>query len=162
MSKIYIGIDPGSKGYCTIIGGYSVEFIPFEDTPWISTANRLRSIVEETECFAVLEDVHAVYGSSASATFSFGENKGIIQGILTALKIPYAMIAPKEWQKEIWINSDKVYKEGKKIDTKKTSFNSAHRIFPDIDLRKNTRCTKEHDGKCDSLLIAEFARRKNY
>lgn len=162
MNKIYIGIDPGSKGFITLQGTICTEFISLEDTAWVSIAERLRSVSESEECFAILEDVHAVFGSSAKGTFEFGRNKGILEGILTALKIPFAMIPPKEWQKEVWINADKTYKEGKKIDTKKTSFNAAHRLFPGLDLRKSPKCTKEHDGKCDSLLIAEYGRRKNY
>lgn len=49
----------------------------------------------------------------------------------------------------------------KEVNTKKTSMNAAKRIFPNVDFRKNERCKKPDDNKIDSLLIAEYARRKN-
>jgi hypothetical protein len=49
----------------------------------------------------------------------------------------------------------------KEVNTKQTSFNAAKRIFPAVDLRKTERCKNLDDNKCDSLLISEYARRKN-
>ena len=57
--------------------------------------------------------------------------------------------------------SDGTEQKRKVVDTKSTSINAARRLFPNIDLRKNERCTKTDDNKVDSLLMAEYARRKN-
>ena len=125
-----------------------------------------------------MEQIHAIFGSSAGSTFAFGEIFGILKGLLIANEIPYHLVPPKEWQKEIWIHQDEIYvnktrnitdketgvkvpKTIKAVDPKPTSFNAARRIFPNVDLRKNERCRKLDDNKCDSLLIAEYARRKN-
>lgn len=47
------------------------------------------------------------------------------------------------------------------VDTKKMSFTASHRIFPTVDLRRTERCKNEDDNFADSLLIAEYGRRKN-
>ena len=119
-----------------------------------------------------MEDVHSIYGSSAKATFSFGEIKGLLRGLLIATGIPYQLVQPKIWQKEIWANEDMVvdYKKvtvkgveqtRKDVNTKQTSFKAARRLFPNIDLRKTERCRNFDDNKTDSLLMCEYARRKN-
>lgn len=171
--RTYLSIDPGSKGFVTIRypQGY-FDFIPLEGCDFRKLAMRFAMLREETDTFAVMEEVHAIFGSSAKATFSFGETNGILKGILIATGIPYQLVQPKTWQKEIWINQDMVvdYKKvtvkgveqtRKEVNTKQTSFNAAKRLFPDIDLRKNERCKNLDDNKCDSLLICEYARRRN-
>ncbi len=171
--RTYIAIDPGSKGFITIRhhdGEY--EFIPLDGCDFRRLAMRLAMLREETDTFAIMEEVHAIFGSSAKATFSFGEINGLLKGILIMAGIPYQLIQPKQWQKEIWINQDMVvdYKKvivkgveqtRKEVNTKQTSFNAAKRLFPDIDLRKSERCKNWDDNKVDSLLICEYARRKN-
>lgn len=49
----------------------------------------------------------------------------------------------------------------KDINTKATSFNASRRLFPNVDLRRSEKCKNLDDNKSDSLLIAEYARRKN-
>jgi len=171
--RTYIAIDPGSKGFITIRhhdGEY--EFIPLDGCDFRRLAMRLAMLREETDTFAIMEEVHAIFGSSAKATFSFGEINGLLKGILITAGIPYQLIQPKQWQKEIWINQDLVvdYKKvtvkgveqtRKEVNTKQTSFNAAKRLFPNVDLRKSERCKNWDDNKVDSLLICEYARRKN-
>ena len=119
-----------------------------------------------------MEEVHAIFGSSAKATFSFGEIFGLLKGIIIASELPYNLVQPKTWQKDIWSNADvvheykKVAKNGEVvtrivINTKATSIIAARRIFPNTDLRKTPRSKNADDNKVDSLLIAEFARRHN-
>lgn len=138
-------------------------------------ANVFRTLREKHEDIAcVIEDVHAIFGSSAKATFAFGENKGMLIGLLCANKIPFVLVQPKEWQKELWVNADYVYDykqvknkrtgemENKKaVNTKKTSINAAKRLFPSLDLRKSAKCKNIDDNKVDALLMSEYARRKN-
>jgi hypothetical protein len=171
--KTYLSIDPGSKGFITIRNeDGSFRFIPLEGCDYRMLALELMLLKETKDTFAVMEEVHAIFGSSAKATFSFGEINGLLKGLLIATGIPYQLVQPKTWQKEIWINQDMVidYKKvtvkgieqtRKEVNTKQTSFNAAKRLFPEIDLRKNERCKNLDDNKCDSLLICEYARRKN-
>lgn len=127
---------------------------------------------ENTEIACVIEDVKAIFGSSAKSTFAFGFNKGYLIGLLAANKIPYTLVAPKEWQKELWTNADMVvtYKKTirkgeeitkKEVNTKQTSTNCCKRLFPNLDLRKSERAKNVDDNKVDSILMSEFARRKN-
>lgn len=173
MSKIYIGVDPGSDGFISVIGEDGVyEFLPIDGTPIQNVSNFIGKF-GLGNCVAVLEDVHAVFGSSAKGTFSFGFSKGMLLALLVAHRIPYVLVAPKDWQNEVWINADKEYtaqkqklKSGeertiKKVDTKSTSINAARRLFPSVDFRKSERAKKPHDGKVDALLMAEYGRRKN-
>lgn len=160
--KTYIGIDPGAKGFITIKNEEACEFISIADHDTQELGVALAQVRDTYhDVMVAMEEVHAVFGSSAKATFAFGETFGLLKGILITLHIPYHLVQPKDWQKEIWINADKVYKEGKRIDTKTTSYNAARRLFPDIDLRRTEQCKKPDDNKVDSLLIWEYARRKN-
>lgn len=171
--RTYIGIDPGSKGFITIrYTDGTFKFIPLEGCDIHGLSLELMVLKETKDTFAIMEEVHAVFGSSAKATFAFGEINGLLKGMLIATGIPYQLIQPKQWQKEIWINQDMVvdYKKvtvkgveqtRKDVNTKQTSYNAARRLFPDIDLRKNERCRNYDDNKVDSLLICEYARRKN-
>ena len=73
------------------------------------------------------------------------------------------------WQKEIWIAKDMVFtvrkdkhgEDKRQVAPKPTSINAATRLFPTTDLRKSDRARNPHDGKCDALLIALYAKRMN-
>ena len=170
--KTYIGIDPGVNGY---IAAYIDGDDPYIETHAIPRVGKsldinelnkiirfLSSIGDSTYC--VIEDVHAIFGSAASATFSFGYICGVKEALLVANNISYSKVAPKKWQKDMWEGipkQTKLSKSGKKVmtDTKAMSLLACKRIFPDIDLRDTTRCSKPHDGKVDALLIMDYARR---
>lgn len=174
MEKTYIGIDPGKIGFITaLFPSGATEFYAITELDELSLYKCLVGIRERSwQVTAVLEDVHAIFGSSAKSTFAFGEIKGLLKGLLIASEIPYTLIPPKEWQDCIWTHSDEVatYKviktkkgesKRKVVDTKKTSINAARRLFPRVDLRRNEHCKSIDDNKVDSLLMAEYARRKN-
>lgn len=170
MGRVYLGIDPGSKGFITLMSDKGMEFFSIEDNDFYKLGDILHDIKERySDVVGIMEEVHAIFGSSAKGTFNFGEINGLLKGLLIANKIPYHLIQPKTWQKEIWDNKDMVYlyrisKDGKKkkvVNTKPTSFNAAKRLFPNVDFRKTTRCKKDDDNKIDSLLICEYGRRKN-
>lgn len=165
--KTYIGIDPGAAGFLVAIysNGHKT-FLGIKDAGWRDVAKWLTEVrmISVGLCVCCMESVHAVYSSSAKATFSFGETFGVLQGMLIALGVPYHLVPPKTWQKEMWIAEDKVYKSsgGKKtVDNKPTSINAARRLFPDVDFRRTPKCSKPDDNKCDAMLICEYGRRKN-
>lgn len=174
MSRVYLGIDPGQKGFITLYGDGVMEHYSIEDNDFYMLGDILGKIKERyPNIVCIMEEVHAIFGSSAKATFSFGEINGLLKGILIANKIPYHLVQPKKWQSEIWDFKDMVvsYKtitlrgkevQKKDVNTKQTSINAAKRIFPNVDFRKNERCKKLDDNKVDSLLLAEYARRKNF
>ena len=172
-SKLYLGIDVGSKGFISMQKDGAWQHFSIEDNDLYQLSEIMRKARLETPNIAgVIEDVHSIFGSSAKSTFAFGFNKGYLVGLIAANQIPYTLVQPKEWQKEMWGNSDIVvtYKEviikGKKVNkkevnTKQTSINACKRLFPTLDLRKSERSKKIDDNKVDSILMAEYARRKN-
>lgn len=141
---IWIGIDPGKDGALAWINdeGYE-DIVPFNDAAYVAICYQLKG---QARC--ALEKVGARPGQSPKSMFSFGENYGFIKGILEAFSIPYQEVHPLKWKKEYSISSDK-----------STSIKTAKRLFPGVDLRKNDRCKKDHDGCAEALLIAEWARR---
>lgn len=174
MSRVYMGIDPGSAGVLTIQrdGVFEHFFIKKEGISGVSQA--LKNAKEESngDCVCVMEEVHAIFNSSAKATFSFGEIFGALKGLLIAHKIPFHLVQPKQWQKEMWANSDMVYMtkeviakgqkiKRKSVNTKQTSMNACKRLLPNIDQRRSDRCKKADDNLTDSILLSEFARRLN-
>ncbi len=172
MSRKYIGIDPGSKGFIVVNNGDGdYNFLPISDKTYGEIAEYLRNVYQEANGNVVccMEEIHAIYGASAKATFSFGEIFGALQGILESLKIPYHLVSPKVWQREIWINQDKVFKTStnsrgeltRVVDNKPTSITAAKRLFPGVDFKRTPKCIKIDDNKCDAMLICEYGRRKN-
>lgn len=173
MEKIYMGIDPGGKGVVAVQknGVFSHFFIADNDLYQLSEIiAKIRQ--ESANIVCVMEEVHAIFGSSAKSTFSFGEIFGQLQALLAANHIPFVLIQPKEWQKEMWINADMVYtyktvsvkgesRPKKQVNTKATSINAAKRLFPTMDFRKSERCKNIDDNKVDATLMCEYARRKN-
>ena len=172
-NKLYVGIDVGSKGFISTQYNGVWEYYSIEDNDLYQLSeimSQMRSKYPQIAC--VIEDVRQIFGSSAKSTFNFGFNKGYLIGLLAANKIPYTLVQPKEWQKEMWglhdmvVTYKKVVVKGKEVskkevNTKQTSINCAKRLFPTMDLRKNERCKNIDDNKVDSVLMAEFARRKN-
>lgn len=180
MQKTYIGIDPGEVGFISaIFPNGNKEFYSIDENTDLDLSRILKSIKERSwEVTVVMEDVHAIFGANAKSTFNFGEIKGLLKGLLIANEISYTLVPPKTWQQEIWTHQDEVYttkqrtfkdketgdevvKQYKAIDPKPTSINAAIRLFPTVDFRKNQRCKKVDDNKVDSILMAEYARRKN-
>ena len=172
--KTFLGIDVGSKGVRALQKGTLKEFYFISQLDCYQLSETFAKIREENPDIAcVIEDVHAIFGSAAKATFAFGENKGMLIGLLCANKIPFTLIQPKTWQSEIWTNADKeydykvvkdkhgVYVNKKSVNTKKTSINAAKRLFPNEDFRRSPKCKNIDDNKVDALLMSEYARRKN-
>lgn len=98
--KTYIGIDPGNLGVIAVQknGVFSHFFISDNDLYQLSEIiARIRQ--ENPNIVCVMEQIHAIFGSSAKATFSFGEIFGQLKALLAAHHIPFVLIPPKEWQK---------------------------------------------------------------
>lgn len=172
MRKAYIGIDPGSLGYISVAYNNGArDFHSLKDSDYHDTTIFLKNVMTlaDNNVVCCMEEIHAIFGSSAKGTFSFGECYGVLQGLLIALGIPFHLVPPKIWQKEMWIAKDKVYKGKlnssgtfvKSVNNKATSINAARRLFPDVDFKRTSKCKNMDDNKCDATLICEYGRRKN-
>jgi len=170
---IYIGIDPGKNGAISMINT-DTDFKESIVVPKIGKeydlekmCNILRSVRDtHSKMFVVLENINSHSAKGRQGAFVMGKGVAYWQGFLVALKIPYAMTPPQTWQKVCWEGipvqyiPSKTNKSGKKKDTKATSELAAKRLFPGFDFTPTERATKNHDGMIDSMLIAEYARRK--
>ncbi|KKL97404.1 hypothetical protein LCGC14_1834790 [marine sediment metagenome] len=101
----------------------------------------------------VVEKQQAYPGQGVSSTFSTALGYGIWQGIAAGIGIRAEFPHPKTWQKDM-------LRDIPGEDTKQRSIIAAGQRFPLVDLRKSERARKPHDGKCDALLIAAWARDK--
>lgn len=159
MRETYIGIDPGAKGFVCIYNGYGYRHLPLRETSGEKGISEkvvaLFGDVCDTDCFVLMESVHAMPGQGVSSTFTFGQNFGMILGMLIAFGIPYQLISPQKWQKEMVTATDKV------DSAKQSSYNAAHRLHPDMDFRRSQRAKTWDDNKVDATLICDYAIRKN-
>ena len=145
-SKVWIGIDPGASGAIGLIDENN-ETKVLEVLNVFEMVSVLREFIELYDIqIVILEEVHAMAKIKASINFKLGMNFGQWQGVLTTLRIPYRLVPPKVWQRNLVKKQD-----GK--DSKERSLNVARRLFPDTDLSRK----KDHN-KADALLIAYFAK----
>ena len=145
---IFIGIDPGKSGAMAIVSTDTpARVVPFDEREYAEVLRFYHEYGTIGGC--VVERVNAMPGQGVSSMFSFGENYGFIQGLLTAYNIPFELVTPRVWKKEFGVTSDK-----------NTSIAVAKRLFPDVSLKRTERCKKDDDGISEALLMAEYARRK--
>ena len=150
--KVYCGFDPGCDGALAILG-YRDEpvLVPFDEEEYATWLRRLSLLTRngiDGSVFCIVEHVGAMPGQGVTSCFSFGANFGLCLGLLTAFRIPYELVRPQKWKREFSCTSDK-----------NTSIAVAQRLFPGVDLRRTPKCTKPHDGICEALLMAEYAKR---
>lgn len=106
-------------------------------------------MLQAPDPIACLEHVGPMPKQGVTSTFHFGECFGFIQGVLKASDIPFELVRPQKWKKEFSITRDK-----------NTSIEVCKRLFPDVSLKRTEKCKKDDDGLAESLLLAEYARRK--
>ncbi len=153
-----LGIDIGKKGafaILTIVNNRAK--VELHKMPLIAgkevNLNAVINIIKPyagTIKMACFESLHAIYGSSAKGTFSFGKQVGYIEGILCALSIPYRSVSAKQWQKWMFEGVPKIKTDANKLDTKAMAEIAFNRNFPDLYSKKIT------EGERDAALIAEY------
>lgn len=89
-------------------------------------------------------------GQGVTSMFHFGKSAGFIEGVLSALKIPFELVIPQKWKKTFDLHADKT-----------ESINVCQKLFPSANLLPTPRCKKPSDGMAEALLIAEYGRRKH-
>ena len=145
---VYIGIDPGAKGSMCVISNGKVLFKDFDLKDYSNTLKAFLD-TDDTELMVAIEKVHAMPGQGVSSSFSFGQRLGELEGMLTALQIPYELVAPKDWQKACGIPA--------KSD-KKGIASVIQKLYPTAELYGNKGGLR--DGRSDALGLAHFIRLK--
>ena len=177
---IYLGIDPGLNGALAILDNTSsVRPSAFTFTSILDMKGWIIQEDLASGVFATIEGIHAISRQRAADTFARGQNLGEWLGLLTGLGIPYQLIPPQRWQKEMMPGkplptpmmykgpelTDLQTKENKRIDAANKKKIKAHAasvaagLWPDVDFRRTARCEGPHDGKVDAALLAEYGRR---
>jgi hypothetical protein len=169
MPKYVMGVDPGKSGAIALLGEDKellLYVFPRKGTEidLATLALMFRDLNKDvSECY--MEDVHAIFGSSAKSTFAFGRSVGQLEACIVAAGIKLTKVQPKAWQAIAWCKDDLVQTPTKrkykrtglpimKTNTKATSLNAARRVFPDEDFLPSKRHRTPHDGMYDAALIA--------
>ena len=175
---IYIGIDPGFTGAIAHIDGAldlpAGRVMPISGTGTdreISMRGiglHLCGLMDSTgpdSLFVCLEKAQAMKRiikdndgnekekkQGVSSAFRYGTGYGMIQGVLSTLRIPYVLVTPQSWKKVVL--SGLAWKGTKKA----ASIQWCERRYPNYNLLRTPRCTTPHDGMADALCLAQLAR----
>jgi crossover junction endodeoxyribonuclease RuvC len=91
---------------------------------------------------AFVEKVFAMAGQGVTSVFSFGRSLGVVEGVLTTMKIKTTLITPQTWQKRMAVTGGK---DGSRA--------RAMELFPEqAQMFKRVK----DDGRADAALIAAF------
>jgi crossover junction endodeoxyribonuclease RuvC len=171
MHTIFCGIDPGLEGALVVLDGDEVEF---HDSPIVQDGKRRR--IDAAKVGALLRDIKAdsfprrlmvtieksqpmppivkgkrepgEIGHGSIASFSLGYSFGGWVFALSALEIPYQLVAPQTWKAALMRDCPK---------EKDASRMVARRLFP-VQTEEALSRKKDHN-RADALLIAEWGRR---
>jgi len=154
----YVGIDPGLDGAIAVIRNGHLKIFDMP-TLQVKSGKKTRRELNIAELWGILqveicnvhmcviEKVSSMPGQGVASTFKFGKCFGAILGLVTADQIPYELVTPQRWKKEMMQGM------GKEKDASRMK---ALALFPqhsDLFARK-----KDHN-RADAALMAEFAYR---
>lgn len=151
----FIGIDNGLSGAIAVIG--EDGGLTLHDMPVINIDGKRKyniqaiAVLLKTVCgkesTVVLEKAQPFPGQGVVSMFSTGYCFGVMQGILTALCVPYQVVPPQRWKKDFSL-----------AGTEKTAcVPAAQGLFPGSEFV--TPRGRMIDGRADAALLAEFGRR---
>ena len=158
-----VGIDVGKEGAIAIIGpnnAYNAVDMPVFK---VKKGKSIKKKLDKLALLKLIREIHESYPITLCAverqipfpkegvvsSFSLGEQVGTIEGILLGLGIPFEEVLPQRWRKEFNLARGK--------NTKNIAYAAASSLFPNVTLR--TLRGRILDGRADSLMICEFARR---
>jgi hypothetical protein len=103
---------------------------------------------------------HRPKGQGAASTFTTGMGYGLWLMALDVADVRYEEIRPVSWKKRMGIQpATGLEKNERTKEAKRLAVEKAGSLFPGYDLRENERCRVPHAGKCEAMLLAEYARR---
>ena len=162
-TKLFVGIDPGLSGGISGIDADGIlifkkvtPIIYGKDTKRIYDIPGMISIFKTFQSrikIICLEKTQAFPGKQgASSTHSIGKGGGLWEGIIATLEIPYSIVGPRSWQREI-------FRDMNHIDSKQASLLACQRLFPNESWLATERSRRPHDGLTDAACLAEYGRR---
>lgn len=148
MKDYYIGVDPGWTGGLAWVDskGKTAECVQMPKTErdiwdWFT---------EIPGHVGIIEKVHAMPKQGVSSTFKFGHSYGFLRCALISTDVSFQEVTPRTWQKGLEIPPKKKTETGSQWKQRLKGF--AQQLFPNVKVSLKA---------ADSLLIAEFCRRKN-
>lgn len=155
--NVFIGIDVGKQGaIAVLLPNGRVETYTFPKKPngaydlpkMFLVFKKIKKYANR--CVAVVEDVHAIKGASASSTWSFASGKAYIEAFLVSNNIEYNKVNPQVWQRFIF---KKIPDQG---DTKLNSILFTETFYKKCKLIVGR--TKKHDGIADAVCMAHYGK----
>jgi hypothetical protein len=143
---IVCGIDPGLTGALAVINSFGdcqildMPVIGDGAETFINGAMIARFLDEFDVEFVVLEKQQAYPGQGVSSTFKIGMTYGQLLGVLQTSLIPYRLVSPPVWKKDMRLGKDK-----------DLSRLRATERFPHV--CKNFERVKDH-GRAEAVLLA--------
>ena len=149
----YIGIDCGKEGaFAMIDEDGNVEVYPMDE--WLLIQKLTDWAFDD--CVAYVEKASVRHGQGISSSGAFMEGAGFIRGVIQTSHIPFELIPPAKWKKPFGANLGREFSYAEK---KAKDIEICKRLFPNVSIKKSSRCKNDSDGMADALLIAEYCRR---
>ncbi len=149
----FIGIDPGQSGGIVIISPNHEPIccvMPELD-------HELCQILESwktARVYACLEKVSSSPQMGVTSAFTFGAGFGRLNYALTAARIPFELVTPQAWQKELMI--PKRHPNESQPDFKDRLLRDAQRRYPSLELWSRPKSLGLQRSIADALLIATY------
>jgi crossover junction endodeoxyribonuclease RuvC len=157
LLRTVIGIDPGKKGAIVLYsrdgaGRVEPHRMPNKDgeIDLYGIDKIINPALAVSDCFAFIEDVHAMPRQGVTSMFNFGFSTGALHGILSYCNIPIYKVTPQSWKRQIL--------KGYGTD-KAAAIAYCEQHYPEISLIP-TGCRVASDGICDALCVAEYGWKK--
>jgi hypothetical protein len=144
--RLFLGVDPGLSGGIAAVWEdgqlHQANKMPVTDADLFALFVALVEGAQAGRARAVLERVGAWPGMGCVSAFTFGRGVGALQMALHAAGVPFDLVMPNKWQKEMGCLSGR---------DKNVTKRRAQQLFPTM------RVTH---ALSDALLLAEYCRRR--
>ena len=140
-----LGIDPGATGAVAIMSdlGYLIDVhdLPHMEGYGLSEAV-LREMLADVHNVkhAFIERVSAMPKQGVVSTFKLGVNYGAIRGVCAGLHIPFSLVTPGKWKRDLGLKAEKDQARAR-----------AAQLWPGA---AKQFARKKDDGRAEAALIA--------
>ena len=167
----YLAVDPGADGALALVDhtGTPVEYQRMPPSPReIDTFFRDARYAAEYNLVCVFEEHKGGRQGgqcSNAAHKSAGRYLGLIQMACTIYNMRMICVTPQQWKTKLGLvirtpkGAPKLSYHEQRKRSKEASITMCKELYPDVDLKATSRCTTDHDGIAEALLIATYARR---
>lgn len=144
-----VGVDPGFSGAVALLDD-SQQIMFAVDMPVLGEGKKkqldeleIRELLREPGISHVyIEKSQTMPGQGISSSGRYMCSYGIVRGICVGLGLPYTLVHPKTWKKDMMRDMGK---------EKEASVIRVKQLYPDIKMPRK----KDH-GPCDAILIARY------